>query len=84
MQDEPAVEDVDDQSDRQPAEPGPARSGLLHDDDEPRGAGADRSEDREQRPVDAPETEVRTDLERLGVVARVHAQGDHRQMRDRE
>ena len=49
----PPVDRVAGEAEREPAEPDPAGAGLLDDDDEPRDAGAEPAEDREERPVDA-------------------------------
>ena len=55
----PPVDRVAGEADREPAQPDPARGRLLDDDDDPGDAGAEAAEEREQRPVDAAEAEVR-------------------------
>ena len=80
----PAIERVDDEADGEPAEPHEPRRLLLDDDHDPRGGGAEAPEDREQRPVDSAEPEVRTRAVDELLVPPLDPERDDRRVGDRE
>ena len=68
MQHLAAIDDVDDESDREPRQPGVARRRILHDDHEPREERRRTSDEREHRPVHPADAEVRPRAERELVI----------------